>query len=48
MTDAQGQKKTKRVIWITGGKGGTGKSTFARGLLDTLLTAKDRRRGARW
>lgn len=29
----------KRIIWITGGKGGTGKSTFARGLLHTLLTA---------
>ena len=22
----------KRVIWVTGGKGGTGKSTFARGV----------------
>ena len=29
----------KRVIWVTGGKGGTGKSTFARGALDTLLTS---------
>lgn len=28
----------KRVIWITGSKGGTGKSTFARGLLDILLS----------
>jgi hypothetical protein len=27
----------KRLILITGDKGGTGKSTFARGLLDTLL-----------
>lgn len=27
----------KLVIWVTGGKGGTGKSTFARGVLDTLL-----------
>ena len=40
MTDAQVEQKPKRVVWITGGKGGTGKSTFARGLLDTLLTAK--------
>lgn len=32
-------QKMKRVIWVTGGKGGTGKSTFARGALDTLLTA---------
>ena len=29
----------KRVIWVTGGKGGTGKSTFARGVLDLLLEA---------
>lgn len=28
-----------RVIWVTGGKGGVGKSTFARGLLDVLLKA---------
>ena len=27
----------KRIIWVTGSKGGTGKSTFARGLLDLLL-----------
>ena len=40
MADAQAQKKPKRVVWVTGGKGGTGKSTFSRGLLDTLLTAK--------
>ena len=40
MTDAQVEQKPKRVVWVTGGKGGgTGKSTFARGLLDTLLTA---------
>jgi hypothetical protein len=32
-------ENTKRVIWVTGGKGGTGKSTFARGLLHTLLAA---------
>ena len=29
----------QRVIWITGGKGGVGKSTFSRGLLDVLLDA---------
>lgn len=33
------QQQTKRVLWVTGGKGGTGKSTFARGALDTLLEA---------
>lgn len=33
-------RKTKRVLWITGGKGGTGKSTFARGVLDTLRAAE--------
>ena len=37
-TQAHNQKP-KRVLWITGGKGGTGKSTFARGALDTLLAA---------
>ena len=37
MTDSQASQKIKCVIWVTGGKGGTGKSTFARGLLDTLL-----------
>ena len=31
--------ENKRIIWVTGGKGGTGKSTFARGLLDTLRAA---------
>ena len=36
MADNQGQK-TKYVVWVTGGKGGTGKSTFARGALDTLI-----------
>lgn len=30
----------KRIIWVTGGKGGTGKSTFARGALDRLLDCK--------
>jgi hypothetical protein len=30
----------KRLILITGDKGGTGKSTFGRGLLDTLLYRK--------
>ena len=34
----QGQNK-RRVIWVTGGKGGVGKSTFARGLLDVLVEA---------
>lgn len=29
-------QRTKRVLWVTGGKGGTGKSTFARGALDVL------------
>lgn len=29
-------QRTKRVLWITGGKGGTGKSTLARGVLDVL------------
>lgn len=38
MDENQGQKM-KRVIWVTGGKGGTGKSTFARGALDRLLAA---------
>ncbi|PZO18181.1 MAG: hypothetical protein DCF25_10145 [Leptolyngbya foveolarum] len=32
--------RTKRVLWVTGGKGGTGKSTFARGALDALLAAE--------
>lgn len=32
-------QKMKRVIWVTGGKGGTGKSTFARRALDRLLAA---------
>ena len=34
------EKNKQRVIWITGGKGGVGKSTFARGLLDVLLDAE--------
>lgn len=29
----------KLVIWVTGGKGGTGKTTFARGVLDILISA---------
>lgn len=33
------QGNHKRVVWVTGGKGGTGKSTFARGALDRLLAA---------
>lgn len=37
MSANQGQTM-KRVIWVTGGKGGTGKSTYARGVLDTLVT----------
>ncbi len=32
-------EKKKLVIWVTGGKGGTGKSTFARGVLDILISA---------
>lgn len=36
---AQATGKKKCVIWVTGGKGGTGKSTFARGALDALLAA---------
>lgn len=38
MDNNQGQS-SKRVIWISGGKGGVGKSTFARGLLDVLVNA---------
>ncbi len=37
--DAGAAQKRGRVIWVTGGKGGVGKSTFARGLLDVLLNA---------
>ena len=33
------QQGQRHVIWVTGGKGGTGKSTFARGALDTLIAA---------
>lgn len=36
MVDNSGQG-LRRVIWVTGGKGGTGKSTFARGALDILI-----------
>ena len=32
-------EKEKLVIWVTGGKGGTGKSTLARGVLDILISA---------
>lgn len=32
-------ERTKRFIWVTGGKGGVGKSTFARGLMDVLVHA---------
>lgn len=32
-------RKIKRIIWGTGGKGGTGKSTFTRGALDVLSAA---------
>lgn len=44
MTGAQNQNGAaisikKRIIWVTGGKGGTGKSTFARGLLHLLIAA---------
>lgn len=35
-------RKIKLVIWVTGGKGGTGKSTFARGVLEALLAARFR------
>ena len=38
--DENQQTNDKRVIWVTGGKGGVGKSTFARGLLDVLLDAE--------
>ncbi len=39
MDDKNQGQKMKRVIWVTGGKGGVGKSTFARGLLDVLIAA---------
>ena len=35
----QAAVKTKRIIWITGGTGGPGKTTSARVLLDTLRAA---------
>jgi hypothetical protein len=38
MNNNQG-KNNKRIIWISGGKGGVGKSTFSRGLLDVLVDA---------
>jgi CobQ/CobB/MinD/ParA nucleotide binding domain len=37
MTDKVKAKTNKILILVTGDKGGTGKSTFARGLLDVLL-----------
>lgn len=36
-TAVERPQQQKRIIWVTGSKGGTGKSTFARGLLDVLL-----------
>ena len=39
MNDKNQGQENRRVIWITGGKGGVGKSTFSRGLLDVLLDA---------
>ncbi|MEL6159934.1 MAG: chromosome partitioning protein ParA [Cyanobacteria bacterium J06627_32] len=39
MSDKNQGQMMKRVIWVTGGKGGVGKSTFARGLLDILRAA---------
>jgi hypothetical protein len=35
-SEAAQQTKFKRVIWVTGGKGGVGKSTVSRGLYDLL------------
>lgn len=35
--------KLRRVIFVTGDKGGTGKTTFSRGLLDVLIA-----RGVKW
>lgn len=37
--DAVTIQRTKCFIWVTGGKGGVGKSTFARGLMDVLVHA---------
>ncbi len=39
MNDKNQGQNNRRVIWVTGGKGGVGKSTFARGLLDVLVEA---------
>ena len=39
MNDKNQGHDNKRVVWVTGGKGGVGKSTFSRGLLDVLLDA---------
>ena len=41
-------KARKRVIWVTGGKGGTGKSTFARGVLRPANGGGGERRCFRW
>ncbi|MEL6456616.1 MAG: division plane positioning ATPase MipZ [Cyanobacteria bacterium J06623_5] len=39
MNDKNQGRDNKRIIWVTGGKGGVGKSTFSRGLLDVLIDA---------
>ncbi|MEN8446388.1 MAG: division plane positioning ATPase MipZ [Cyanobacteria bacterium J06555_13] len=39
MNDKNQGQNSRCVIWVTGGKGGVGKSTFARGLLDILVDA---------
>ena len=39
MNDKNQGNDNKCVVWVTGGKGGVGKSTFSRGLLDVLLDA---------
>ncbi|MEL6159887.1 MAG: chromosome partitioning protein ParA [Cyanobacteria bacterium J06627_32] len=39
MNDKYQGQNNRRVIWVTGGKGGVGKSTFARGLFDILTAA---------
>jgi hypothetical protein len=37
--DTPQHPKLKRVIWVTGGKGGVGKSTVSRGIYDLLHTS---------
>ena len=37
--DENQSTRDRRIIWVTGGKGGVGKSTFARGLMDTSVNA---------